>query len=63
MSCEKGFRAIVDEARWQLLETPDDITAFVEALSSTNKRASSEMMGLFYWPKSTAETHSQNHLK
>ncbi len=39
----------IDEARWQLLETPDDITAFVEALSSTNKRASPEKVGLFYW--------------
>jgi len=47
MSCEKCFRAIIDEARWQLLETPDDITAFVEALSSTNKRASPFQVRLF----------------
>lgn len=33
MSCEKGFLAIIDEARWQLRETPDAIPAFVKALS------------------------------
>ena len=26
MSCEKGFRAIIDEARWQLRATPDALT-------------------------------------
>ncbi len=34
MSCEKGFRAIIDEARWQLRETPDVLTSFVEIMSS-----------------------------
>lgn len=34
MSCEKGFRAIIDEARWQMRETPEDLTAFVETLSA-----------------------------
>ena len=34
MSCEKGFRAIIDEASWQLRETPDDLTAFIETLSA-----------------------------
>lgn len=34
MSCEKGFLAIIDEARWQLRETPDALTPFVEALSA-----------------------------
>lgn len=33
MSCEKGFLAIIDEAHWQLRETPDAIPAFVKALS------------------------------
>jgi hypothetical protein len=33
MSCEKGFRAIIDEAGWQMGETPDDLTSFVEMLS------------------------------
>ena len=34
MSCEKGFRAIMDEASWQLRETPDDLKAFVEMMSA-----------------------------
>lgn len=34
MSCEKGFLAIIDEARWQLQETPDAIPAFIKALSN-----------------------------
>ena len=34
MSCEKGFKAIIDEASWQLQETPDDLAAFVETLSA-----------------------------
>jgi hypothetical protein len=28
MSCEKGFRAIIDEASWQLLGDRDDLTSF-----------------------------------
>ena len=34
MSCEKGFRAIIDEALHQLRETPEAITPFVEMLSA-----------------------------
>ena len=34
MSCERGFRAIIDEARWQMRETPVDLTAFIETLSA-----------------------------
>jgi hypothetical protein len=33
MSCEKGFRAIIDEAEWQMQETPDAFKAFVEKLA------------------------------
>jgi len=33
LSCEKGFKAIIDEARWQLQGTPEAITPFVDALS------------------------------
>lgn len=33
MSCEKGFRAIIDEANWQMREKPDDLNSFVEMLS------------------------------
>lgn len=35
MSCEKGFRAILDEARWQMqAEQPEALTEFVEILSA-----------------------------
>lgn len=34
LSCEKGFLAIIDEARWQLRETPEALTPFVERLSA-----------------------------
>ena len=34
LSCEKGFRAIIDEAGWQMRETPDALQTFVEKLSS-----------------------------
>lgn len=34
LSCEKGFLAILDEARWQLRETPEAITALIEKLSA-----------------------------
>ncbi|MCP5346326.1 MAG: hypothetical protein H7A04_05615 [Pseudomonadales bacterium] len=33
LSCEKGFRAIIDEAQWQLQADPDGLTAFIETLS------------------------------
>ncbi len=34
MSCEKGFRAIIDEATWQMEEEPDAIVSFIEMLSA-----------------------------
>lgn len=34
MSCEKGFRAIIDEATWQMQGTPDEFQTLVEKLSS-----------------------------
>jgi hypothetical protein len=34
MSCEKGFRAIIDEATWQMQEEPDAIMSFIEMLSA-----------------------------
>lgn len=36
MSCEKGFRAIIDEAEWQLRENPDDLNVFIEKLSKSS---------------------------
>lgn len=34
ISCEKGFLAIIDEARWQLRESLDALTILVETLSA-----------------------------
>lgn len=34
LCCEKGFLAILDEARWQLRETPAQLTPLVEKLSA-----------------------------
>jgi len=34
LCCEKGFLAILDEARWQLREKPEEITPLVEKLSA-----------------------------
>jgi hypothetical protein len=34
MCCGKGFRAIIDEASWQLRETPEALTSFIETLSA-----------------------------
>ncbi len=34
MSCEKGFRAIIDEAGWQLQDDQDGLTFFIEKLSA-----------------------------
>lgn len=34
MSCEKGFRAIIDEAIWQMRETPDELTSFIGMMSA-----------------------------
>lgn len=30
MSCEKGFRAIIDEARWRMRAKPEALTSFIE---------------------------------
>ncbi len=34
LSCEKGFRAIIDEAHWQMQADPEGLTAFIETLSA-----------------------------
>ena len=34
MSCEKGFRAIIDEASWQMKADPNALTQFIESLSA-----------------------------
>lgn len=34
MSCEKGFRAIIDEAKWQLRDFPEKSAEFIDAMSA-----------------------------
>lgn len=34
LSCEKGFRAIIDEASWQMQAEPEALTEFIENLSA-----------------------------
>lgn len=34
LSCEKGFRAIIDEACWQMRAEPDKLADFIESLSA-----------------------------
>lgn len=34
MSCEKGFKAIIDEGEWQLGHVPEEFAAFVDKLSA-----------------------------
>lgn len=34
MGCEKGFRAIIDEASWHMQADPDALTGFIETLSA-----------------------------
>jgi len=34
VSCQKGFQAIIDEARWQLRGTPEEIPPFVDMLAT-----------------------------
>ena len=34
MSCPKGFQAIIDEARWQMQDSPDECSEFIESLSA-----------------------------
>ena len=38
MSCEKGFRAIIDEANWHLRETPNALKSFIEMLSALSNQ-------------------------
>ena len=38
MSYQKGFLAIIDEAGWQLRETPEDITPIINKLSASSNQ-------------------------
>lgn len=62
MSCEKGFRAIIDEANWQMRETQDDFTSFVEKLSALSNHYERAMVTFLdhnsFWKGATLFYHA-----
>jgi hypothetical protein len=62
MSCEKGFRAIIDEAEWQMQEAPDDLKAFVEKLSALSNHYERAMITFLdfnnFWRGATRFYHA-----
>src|SRR5664280_2053620 len=64
MSCEKGFRAIIDEAEWQMQEAPDDLKAFVEKLSALSNHYERAMITFLdfnnFWKGATRFYHADS---
>jgi hypothetical protein len=64
MSCEKGFRAIIDEAEWQMQKTPDDLEVFVEKLSALSNHYERAMITFFdynsFWRGATRFYHADS---
>jgi len=62
MSCKKGFQAIIDEARWQLRENPEEIIPFVDALSELpnhyHRAIATFLDHLNYWKGATRFYHA-----
>jgi len=62
LSCEKGFRAILDEANWQMQETPEDYTSFVEKLSAMSNHYERAMVAFLdhknFWRAATLFYHA-----
>ena len=62
ISCEKGFRAIIDEAEWQMQEAPDDLKAFVEKLSALSNHYERAMITFLdfnnFWRGATCFYHA-----
>ena len=62
MSCEKGFRAIIDEASWHFREAPEDLAAFVERLSALQNHYERAMVTFLdhnlYWRGATLFYHA-----
>lgn len=62
LSCEKGFKAIIDEARWQLREPPNDITPFIDTLSKLPNHYHRAMVSFLdhsdYWKGATRFYHA-----
>jgi hypothetical protein len=64
MSCEKGFRAIIDEANWQLREDPEALTNIIEILAvlpSHYERAMSTFLDhTIFWRGATRFYHADS---
>ena len=64
MSCEKGFRAIIDEANWQLREDPEALTNIIEILAvlpSHYERAMSTFLDHnIFWRGATRFYHADS---
>jgi hypothetical protein len=62
MSCEKGFQAIIDEAGWQMRETPDALQTFIEKLSALSNHYERAMMTFLdhntFWRGATLFYHA-----
>lgn len=64
ISCEKGFRAIIDEADWHQQSTPETHAAFVEMLSALSNHYERAMITFLdhnpYWKGATRFYHADN---
>lgn len=64
MSGEKGFRAIIDEAEWQMQETPDDLNVFIEKLSALSNHYERAMITFLdhhtFWKGATRFYHADS---
>lgn len=62
MGCEKGFRAIIDEASWHMRETPDDLKAFVRMMSALSNHYERAMITFLdyktFWRGATLFYHA-----
>jgi hypothetical protein len=62
MSCEKGVRAIIDEASWQMRETPDSLKSFIEMLSALSNHYERAMITFLdhntFWRGATRFYHA-----
>jgi hypothetical protein len=62
MSCEKGCQAIIDEASWQMRETPDSLQAFIEKLSALSNHYERAMVTFLdhndFWKGATLFYHA-----
>jgi len=62
MSGENGFRAIIDEAEWQMQETPDALTSFIEMLSALSNHYERAMITFLeynaFWKGATRFYHA-----